>query len=556
MQKIGGKTFSFHDREQIQTRMASEVFDLVIIGGGINGAGVARDAVSRGMKVALVEARDFAQGTSSRSSKLIHGGIRYLENLEFGLVFEALSERRLLFEMAPHLVHPLRFVLPVYEGWRFGMCKMGLGMWLYDALSMFEAPELHERLNPTESIDRLPLLNQNRLLGSYVYSDAYMDDDRLVHETIRSAVSMGALCLNQVSADDAEMVDGSVRSIGCTDRASGKSFRIRGRRFVSTVGPWTDIVASRLLHDWKKILRPSKGVHLTFDRKRLQLDQAVVMAEDKRIVFGIPRHEMIIIGTTDTDYSGDPADVGTTAEDVRYLLGVADEYFPGAKLKAEDIIASYAGVRPLVDDGSATESKTSREHLIFNDPRNVTFVAGGKYTTYRLVAEQTVNAALESFSVEDQIRFGRNQTKNPLNPLATQEKIEECHRRVGELSQEFGLDRSDVSFLIERHGEEAVGMMEDLASDKGQWSSMKSEDRRWVVEARQAIRKTMCMNLIDFYVRRSPLFLAQRDHGLPMIAFLSRVFAEELGWSDTQRQSEAAALQEFVRKELAWQQKL
>lgn len=551
----GTGTFSLADRSAIIDRMERERFDLVIIGGGITGAGVARDAASRGMKVALVEAKDFAIGTSSRSSKLIHGGIRYLENLEFGLVFEALSERRLLFEIAPHLVHPLRFVLPLYKGGRVGMFKMGLGMWLYDALSMFEAPELHERLSPNESVERLPLLQRRELLGSFVYSDAYMDDDRLVLETLRSANSLGALCASYVSADDAGIVEGKVRSIGCTDHLTGKKFRIEATHFVSTVGPWTDIVASHLLHEWKKILRPSKGIHLTFDRKRLPLHQAVVMAADKekRIVFGIPRHEMIIIGTTDTDYSGDPYDVSANADDVRYLMHVASEYFPGAKLTPQDIIASYAGVRPLVDDGAETESKTSREHVIISDPRNVTFVAGGKYTTYRRMAEQTVQAALANFSLENQIRFARGDTKHPLNPGVTIESMDQARLHVGAWAREFDLSKEDMSILIDRHGSEALNLLETGEAALAMAST--SEERLWSVEVHHAIRHTMCINMIDFYVRRSPLFLARRDHGLSLIEPLGRVFAQELGWSDSRRQAEEASVREHIQRELAWKLK-
>ena len=550
-------TFSPQDRDAILGRMTAETFDLIVIGGGITGAGVARDAASRGMKVALVEARDFAEGTSSRSSKLIHGGIRYLENMEFGLVFEALSERRLLFEIAPHLVHPLRFVLPLYKGNRVGMFKMGLGMWLYDALSMFEAPEMHERLSAQESLERLPLLQAHDLLGSYVYSDAYMDDARMVIETLRSAVSLGAACINYVSADDAEMVEGKVASVGCTEKFSGRRLRIRARHVVSTVGPWTDMVAPRLIGEWRKVLRPSKGVHLTFDRRRLQLSQAVVMAADqeKRIVFGIPRHEMIIVGTTDTDYKGDPADVGATADDVEYLLRVAGEYFPGAKLTAHDILATYAGVRPLVDDGAATESKTSREHLILRDPRNVTFVAGGKYTTYRLMAEQAVKAALEAFPLEAQVRFAKNDTKRPLNELATLESMAESQRFTTSWAREFDMNANDIATLIDRHGAEALELLEDgfrvVPEERGQ----SSEERLWAMEARHAVRTSMCMNLVDFYTRRTHLFLSRADHGLIHIALLSRVFADELGWSDSKRQEEAATLQGYIRRELAWKHK-
>ena len=552
MEAVVPQTFSPLDRSRILAQMTNEEFDLVIIGGGITGAGVARDAASRGMRVALVEKRDFSQGTSSRSSKLIHGGIRYLENLEFGLVFEALSERRLLFEIAPHLVHPLRFVLPLYRGGRVGMFKMGLGMWLYDALSMFEAPELHERLSPHESLERLPLLQRKDLLGSYVYSDAYMDDDRLTIESLRAAVKLGALCLNHASANSTEKDErGAVKAIHCTDEVTGRKFTVRGRHFIGTLGPWTDQVAPQLVGQWRNILRPTKGIHLTFDRKRLPLNQAVVMAAEKRIVFGIPRHEMIIIGTTDTDFSGDPNDVGTTEDDVNYLMGVAEKYFPGAKLTPNDIISSYAGVRPLVDDGSESESKTSREHIIIKDPHNVTFIAGGKYTTYRRMAEQVVKVALENFSLEDRVRFGRNDTKKPINELATEAKIDGALRDSGRWALEFNLDENDVEFLVGRHGAEALPILENSAHI----SAHSSEEKLWAGEALQAIHQTMCLSLVDFYVRRSPLFLARRDHGQALIPFLSSVFAQELGWSDSRRQDEVAKLRGFIQNELLWKQK-
>ncbi len=555
-------------RPQVIEEMQREIFDLVIIGGGITGAGVARDAASRGMKVALVEARDFAEGTSSRSSKLIHGGIRYLENMEFGLVFEALSERRLLFEIAPHLVHPLRFVLPLYQGGRVGMFKMGLGMWLYDALSMFEAPEPHEQLTALESVERLPLLRTEGLMGSYVYSDAYMDDDRLTIETLRAAVRIGVLAANHVAANGAIFENGKVSAIECEDRTTGRRFSIRGRHVISTVGPWTDIVANQLLGSWRKILRPSKGVHLTFARDRLKLNQAVVMAadKDKRIVFGIPRHEMCILGTTDTDFSGDPENVNTTPEDVRYLLRIAEEYFPGAQLRAEDIISSYAGVRPLVDDGSATESKTSREHLIYTDPRNITFVAGGKYTTYRRMAEQTVKAALEKFSLEDRVRFGRNDTKIALNPAATLAKVEEAQLRAAEWARTGGWSVAATRLLVQRHGAEALDLMalsSGLSAGDSKSTDLRKNQRGegggdaarvWSVELRHAVRHTQCLGLVDFYVRRSPLFLATSDHGVGLLPILSAVMAEELGWTDRQRQDQEVALRTFIAKDLQWKQ--
>ncbi len=540
------KTFSYRDRQEHIQQMSNHEYDLFIIGGGITGAGTARDAALRGMKVALVENQDFAAGTSSRSSKLVHGGIRYLENMEFKLVFEALSERQKLFDMAPHLVHPLRFMLPLYKDGRVGMFKMGLGMWLYDALSLFQAPEMHERLTAKQSTMRMPSLQKNNLLGSYVYSDAYMDDDRLVHETLRSANQAGAHCANYVSVFKVEKNSaGHVIAVWCEDQISKQKFKVRAKHFVSSVGAWTDIVGGNLFSDWKKILRPTKGVHLTFEKKRFPLSSAVVMGAEKRIVFSIPRHEMVIVGTTDTDYPGNPNDVSTTSDDISYLLEVIESYFPGAQITAKDIVASYAGVRPLVHDGAASEGKTSREHTIFTDQHKVTFVAGGKYTTYRLMAEQIVNECLRHFSIEERVRFNRCTTTAPLNPLVTPDSRLEDHRLIEDLITLGHIERTQAKLLVDRHGAEARVMRKQFGvSDY------------WHLEACQAIYHTMCLTLVDFYSRRAPLFLAEPDHGLRFLPLIAQTFQRELHWSQDELRAQEHNLKEYFARELAWRHKI
>ena len=544
------------NRQKHVASLTQEIFDLVIIGGGICGAGVARDAASRGMKVALVEAQDFASGTSSRSSKLIHGGIRYLENLEFGLVYEALSERQLLFDIAPHLVHPLRFMLPIYKGAR--VAKMGLGMWAYDLLSFFEAPELHESCDAQSTLSRMPILNSDGLQGSYLYSDGYMDDDRLVIETLRSAVRYGAKIANYVKATSAEFADGRLVAVGCVDEMSDEQSKnkltIRGRHFVSTVGPWTDRLASEILPSWKKIMRPTKGVHLTFSRERLPIKDAVVMVSDdqKRIVFAIPRHEMVIVGTTDTDFQGDPSEVRTEASDVEYLLHVTEHYFPNAKIKKSDIIASYSGVRPLVHDGSESESQTSREHLIIGDSRNITFVTGGKYTTYRKIAEDAMNKALENFSLEDQLRWRLNKTHEPLNSLATADQIFFARAQAEKWAGEFAVDVGTVHFLVERHGAEAYKILEKHSH----LINPSSTNARWYFEAHHAIDETMCQSVVDFYLRRAPLFLSRHDHGFLFLNEILNLFQKRLNLTDEQRSQQNNALRQHLEDEMSWRKKI
>ncbi|XGC81027.1 FAD-dependent oxidoreductase [Bdellovibrio bacteriovorus] len=538
------KNFSFANRIQNINKMKNQEFDLVVIGGGINGAGVARDAAARGMKVALIEARDFASGTSSKSSKLIHGGIRYLENMEFKLVFEALSERTRLFEMAPHLVHPLRFMIPLYEESRVGMGKMGLGMWLYDALSLFQAPEMHERLNPRMTAERMPAIRTTNLLGSYIYSDAYMDDDRLVHETMRSANEFGATCVNYVKAIGADFDHNHVTGVKCIDQVTKEKFTVKCRHVISSVGPWTDELGQSLFYDWKKILRPTKGIHLTLPKHRLPLSSAVVMGAEKseRIVFGIPRHEMIIIGTTDTDFKEAPEEVTTTPDDVVYLLKIIDHYFPHAELTAHDVIASYAGVRPLVHDGSSSEGKTSREHTIINDPRGVTFVAGGKYTTYRLMCQQTVDKALHYFSIEDRAKFASVNTAVPLNSYTSPESFQQALSFADVWASETGRSKADMTLLAERYGMEGEEILNKYSSS---YSYLQ-------LEAAQAIDSTMCLHLTDFYARRVPLFLADRNHGLHSLDEIGAVFQEKLGWNEARLKEEQQHLSEYMAKEIEW----
>lgn len=532
------------DRAKALAAMETETFDLAIIGGGITGAGVARDAASRGLKVALVEAQDFASGTSSRSSKLIHGGIRYLENMEFGLVFEALSERAHLFEMAPHLVHPLRFVIPVYETGRVPAWKMGLGMIAYDALSLYEAPELHQRLTPGDVAQEYPALQTKRLEGAFTYSDAYMDDDRLVHETLRAAHALGARIANYTEAGAAQIgEDGRVVAITCTDKETKRAFALKARHYVSSVGPWTDRLGESLFGKWKRKLRPSKGVHLTFLKERLPLQDAIVMGAEKRIVFAIPRHEMVIVGTTDTDFGPEPGEVRTEKEDVRYLLQVLADYFPGAKLTEKDIVACYAGVRPLIDDGAQTESKTSREHEIWTERGNVTFVAGGKYTTYRRMAEQTVNEALRDFPAEDRVR--RGDTLAPLNPLVSEAQLERARREY----VYWPLPEKLARRLADRHGMEGLRLIEDATAELP--PMREPEEWVWCAEALHAVRHTMCLHLVDFYVRRSPLVLARPDHGLPWVNAIAATMAHELGWSIERKKAEINALQNRLQWDLS-----
>lgn len=535
--------FSNKTRIENLKRLQSENFDLLIVGGGITGAGVARDAALRGMKVGLIEAQDFAEGTSSRSSKLIHGGIRYLENLEFKLVFEALNERQKLFRMAPHLVHPLRFMIPIYETSRVSMLQMGLGMWLYDMLSLFRAPQLHERLNSAHTLKRMGILEPKSLAGSYIYSDAYMDDDRLTIETLRSAHEAGAIIANYVRATSSYTETDSpiVRSIGIRDEITGLEGMISTQRIVSCTGPWTDITGEKFEDQWKKILRPTKGIHFTLKKDRIALTSAVVMgAEDSnRIVFAIPRDEMIIIGTTDTDYQGDPGKVSANSEDIQYLLNITARYFPGAKVTADDIINAYAGVRPLVQDGSQSEGKTSREHTILTRPNGITYVAGGKYTTYRHMAEEIVDHILRENPPPTGVKWPKKRTDIPLNPYTSPDALAEAMQAARSSNDPILIQ------LAKRHGMEAFEMR------------VKFPNYNYLeTEFAHALDKTMCLKLKDFCTRRSPIHLTEANGGIDQLESLLTVLVDTHGLAPQDAREQLIEYKSLVEHDHEWRQQM
>lgn len=363
-------------------------FDVLVVGGGIVGAGVARDAAMRGLRTLLVEKSDFASGTSSRSSRLLHGGLRYLAQGRIGLVREASVEKMRLSRLAPHLCEALPFVFPVWKGGPWALWKLSLGVRLYDLLCGGRNLGNSASFGPAALLREVPGLREEGLRGGVRYFDALTNDARLVIDTLRSAAASGAIALNYTMLIAAERSSSDWR---CTvrDELTGEAREIRARTVVNAAGAW----APGLPHSRVR-LRLTKGVHLVAPRAALPVTQAVVLPEGRRILFAIPWGERVILGTTDTDYSGDPAQVRTDAADIEYILGVVNGAFPRARLSAADLISSWAGVRPLIASGQAEAgepSDISRSHQIRVGEPGWIDVAGGKLTTYRLMAEQAVD---------------------------------------------------------------------------------------------------------------------------------------------------------------------
>jgi glycerol-3-phosphate dehydrogenase len=370
------KTFEF---------LRESPLDLLVIGGGIVGAGIVRDAAMRGLRVGLVEQHDFAFGTSSRSSRLLHGGMRYLAQGRLGLVRESSVEKTIVQHIAPHLAEPLAFVFPTFKGNRnWILWQLKIGVKIYDLLCSGRNFGKSTWLSRNETLQKVPPLRDDGLRGAVRYFDALTNDARLVLDTLRSAAKKGAGLLNYCrfkSASRSEFWECEVE-----DLLTAETFNVRARSVVNATGPWAD----GLPHSQVK-LRLTKGIHLVIDRKRLPLTDTIVMTEGKRILFAIPWGERVILGTTDTDYDGSLDDVRVDSAEVRYILDIANKHFPAVSLTAKDVVSSWAGLRPLIADPHGKPSDISRSHQIDNPELGWWDVAGGKLTTYRLMAEQTVD---------------------------------------------------------------------------------------------------------------------------------------------------------------------
>lgn len=558
---MSSSDFSARSRSRALQALSRGGFDLLVVGGGITGAAVARDAATRGMRVALIEKDDFSQGTSSRSSKLVHGGLRYLENLEFGLVFEALSERTLLLRTQPHLVHPLPFYFPVYEGAPRGRFLVGLGLWFYDLLSLFRTPGWHRSLSREKFLSEVPGLKSQGLRGGFRYYDACMWDDVMVLELLRDAARRGAAVASRVEAvrplwrEGGELGGFQVRD----HEAGGKEFSVRARQTVICAGPWTDSLGQRMDGAWKSALQPSKGVHLVFDAKRLPVPGALVMTHpsDGRISFVMPRMDLgagvTIVGTTDGPTPAEPEKASVDPSDTEYLLQLLQAYFPEAGLTQADIISSYVGVRPLLDPrrGAAQEgqglAKVSREHEIWTGPGGAVFVAGGKYTTHRKMAEEIVDAVLKEARLRGiPADWRKPDTTPPPNPEATPEALQ---RLLSALPAE-GRARTVREALVRRYGAEAdeVEALEAECISHGPVESRQPADPEGFPCLRGQflfqMRHGSVLRLEDFYRRRVPLYLARADHGLPWAESLSWIWAWELQRTEAERQAELQSLRE------------
>ncbi|WP_460039718.1 glycerol-3-phosphate dehydrogenase/oxidase [Thermaerobacter litoralis] len=570
------------DRQQALARLQQETFDLLIIGGGITGSGVAREAAHRGLRVAVVEARDFAAGTSSRSTKLIHGGLRYLKERDFRLVHEAVVERMRLLRLAPHLVRAEWFVFPVYRGDPDPLWQLRIGLWLYDRYAGRSLGTLRHRiLSPQRVREEEPLLRQEGLVGAGMYVDAVTDDARLTATVARQAVAAGAVVANYAEVTGF-IKDGQGRVVGVRVRdrlaggappaasaapgaadegtnpaapgtaaaggaagqalAGGDEFVVRARKILNATGPWADRV--RQLDDpaSPRLLRLTKGIHIAFTRERLPIRHAVTMrGPDGRIMFAVPRGAFAYAGTTDTVYRDDPARPRPEADDVRYVLDALGRNFPGTGLGPDDVISAWAGLRPLIDPGDARDpSAISRDYQLYTSPSGLVTVAGGKLTAYKAMARNIVDKVFPETR-------GAPVDEEPLPGGARVPTEGELREKAGRT----GLPVEELQWLARHFGDELDRVLGYLRPEDLQAGPRAARVR---AAARYAAAEEMAQTLADALWRRVPEALWSTDNGRGVAADAAAAMGEILGWDDARRDAEVAAYLAQVEAMHAWRQ--
>jgi glycerol-3-phosphate dehydrogenase len=527
-------------------QLTAQPADLLVIGGGINGAGIARDAAMRGLRTILVEQNDLGSGTSSRSSRLIHGGLRYLEQGEFGMVLEANRERRTLQRIAPHLVWPLQFVFPVHRGDRISRWRLAAGMMLYDVLALFRNVRPHRMLGKRRMLEAEPMLRDRGLLGGARYFDAQCDDARLVIATARSAIHHGAMVANYVAVAALERTAGRVVGAQLEDRLTGERGVVRASVVVNATGPWTDQV--RRLEDAgaAPLVQPTKGVHVVVDRSRLDHRDAIAFTSpiDGRVMFVLPWGDLSYIGTTDTDTSEGPGDLSVTAHDIVYLLRSANSRFPSARLSVDDVRATWAGLRPLVvERDQRSASSRSREHAIVHGSGGMLTVAGGKLTTYRSLAAQVVDQAMRELRHRDG-RPRHAEARTDEEPLPGGEAADLSQFR--ERGLELGIPAASVDHLLRHYGTEAAGIFNLGGADRRLLRQLLPPHPAIEAEVVHAVRRELAQTVEDVLVRRFHLYYEHPEQGVPAARRVAQLMGDEHGWDNSRIEEEARRYRSFV----------
>jgi glycerol-3-phosphate dehydrogenase len=527
--------FSFKTRPQIINRLRSETFDLLIIGGGITGAGIALDAAARGLKTALVEKSDFASGTSSRSTKLIHGGLRYLKQLEFGLVKEVGSERAVVHRLAPHLTIPEKMLLPLYEKRGFGSTLTSVGLKLYDWLAGVKLEDQRKMLTRSQTLKAEPILNPEDVKGGALYAEYRTDDARLTIEIVKTAFRKGALLINYCKAIDINYEDEKVSGLKVRDEFGGETFSIKAKVIVNAAGPWVDEIRELNRSKEGKSLHLTKGVHIVVPRERLPIKQSIYFdVEDGRMIFAIPRGRTTYIGTTDTNYVGEKEDVHASNEDVDYLVKAVNRTFVSVDLKSSDVESSWAGLRPLIHEDGKSASELSRKDEIFESKTGLISIAGGKLTGYRKMAERVVDLVIDR-AFEDR-NLATCKTRNISLTERSFSSNEEVRQHIALTAfdlRQHGIDEQLATYLVHNYGKQIKEVVEFMNEN-----SLGFEAGLIKAEIDFVVKHEMTLSPEDFFFRRTGMALFNIHRAHKHLDLIISEFQNHLGWDEKKTREE------------------
>lgn len=542
--------FSGLKRTEVLEQLPKEKYDLLIIGGGITGAGIALDAAARGMKAALVEMQDFAAGTSSRSTKLVHGGLRYLKQFEIGVVKEVGRERAIVYENGPHVTTPEWMLLPFFKGGTFGSFSTSMGLKVYDFLAKVKKSERRKMLSAEKALEMEPLIKKEGLKGGGYYVEYRTDDARLTIEVMKAAVERGTLAVNYTKAEsftyghDKKITGAIVR-----DLQTNTKYEIRAETIINAAGPWVDEVRGKDYSRNNKQLRLTKGIHLVFDHAVFPLRQAVYFdTPDRRMIFAIPREGKTYVGTTDTFYEGDAAHPKMLSADRDYIIKAIRYIFPDVKVSAEDVVSSWAGVRPLIYEQGKDPSEISRKDEIWVAESGLITIAGGKLTGYRKMAENVVNLIANRLSSSRQKRYKSCQTVHlPISggDVGGSESFTSFIMRKSKEAIQFGLTEEEGHELANKYGTN----VDQLFQYAKKYNELRETDLTAVVFAQlmYAIEHEMVVKPIDFFIRRTGAAFFHIDWvnqwKEPVIIQMAALF----GWTPEQTNEYKAELETEIK---------
>ena len=528
--------------------LAGRTFDIAIVGGGVTGASTAREAALRGLSTVLVEKGDFASGTSSRSTKLLHGGVRYLERYEFKLVRESCRERELILKLAPHLATVRPFIYVLYRGYPESMFLLNAGLTAYDIFSGSPLKRHHRMLRGAALLREEPRLNPAGLRGGGWYYDFLTDDARFTIESLKGAVEAGALAANYMEVTSLLVERGRVGGVEVADRLTGESGMICARQVINTSGPWTDQVRFLEPGVRDRLLRPTKGIHIVVRKKDFPLNHAVFLRSprDNRVVWPIPAldGDLVYIGTTDTEYDGPLDHVTATAEDVGYLLEAANFAIPDAQLGLGHVVATWAGLRPLIKpEGDLAASAVSRDHQIMMSPAGLLTIAGGKMTTARLMGEQVVDAAVKALGADSGLH-GVPRSRSATVPLSGGDASARfaARRRTSELSS---VDPAIRQRWLATYGGNASALVDRVLTDPEAGRDLGAQHLS-LAEVRYAVEEEMARTVADFFARRASVFYWTEDGGLGVADAVASEMATLLDWRADERATQIATYRDLV----------